>query len=88
MRGQRLDDGLLIGAGVDRLDLDRRVLLLEAGCEGVDQLGDRPADCDRIEERELSALRLGRAGERHSARNCGGAAEEFTPVHVFLPCWR
>ena len=63
MRGQRLDDGLLIGAGIDRLQLDRRVVLLEVGGVGVDQLGDRPADGDRIEERELGgALRPSDAG--------------------------
>ena len=64
VRGERLDDGLLVGAGIDRLHLDARVLLLEVGRKRVDQLGDRPADGNRIEERDLGrALRDGRLGD-------------------------
>ena len=53
VRGERLDDRLLVGAGVDRLHLDARVLLLEVGRHLVDGLGDRAADGDRVVERDF-----------------------------------
>jgi len=69
-RGQGLRDRLLVAAGINRLDLDPRVLLLEIGGEAIDNLGDRPADRDRIEERDFDR-RLGtgaRGDERHQQR--------------------
>ena len=52
-RGERLDDRLLVGAGVDRLHLDAGVLLLEVRGAAVDDLGDRAAHRDRVVEGEL-----------------------------------
>jgi hypothetical protein len=58
------------------MDLDPRIFLLEIGGELVDDLGDRPADGNRVVERNVDRrLREGQArhrggGERHDpARN-------------------
>ena len=45
-RRQDFGHGLLIVAGIDRLDLDARVFFLETGGVVVDDLGDWPADGD------------------------------------------
>ena len=79
VRRQRLDDRVLVGAGVDRLHLDAGVLLLEVGGHLVDDLGDRAADGDRVVERDLGLRErgCGEAGEcprRSSARRCGSGS--------------
>ena len=49
-RRERLDACVVVIAGVDGVDLDVRMFLLEPGDEIVDYLGKRPADCDRVIE--------------------------------------
>ena len=51
--GERLDDRLLVGARVDRLDLDAWIVLFEFAGHAVDELGDRTADRDWVVERHL-----------------------------------
>src|SRR3954469_25903260 len=78
-RRERLDARVVVVAGVDGVHLDVGMLLLEAGDEAVDHLGERPADRDRIVEGELGlALREGRAGEKREQQ----AQKSF---HVLLP---
>jgi hypothetical protein len=55
-RRQRLDDRLLVGARVDRVDLDVGVLLREVGRHLVDRLRHRAADGDRVVEVDLGHL--------------------------------
>ena len=79
VRGERLDDGLLIGAGIDRLHLDRRVGLLEVGRVAVDDLGDRAADRDRIEERDFGAP-CAIAGFAMPSRRCAAAGQKLSAI--------
>ncbi len=73
-RGLRLGQRVLIGAGVDRRHLDRRVLALEVGRVAVDDLGDRSADGDREIEADLGR-RIGGADDgRQRQRRAGGPA--------------
>jgi hypothetical protein len=47
---------LLVGAGIDGLDLDVGVGLFEVGHHAVDGLGHRAADGDRVIEADLDRL--------------------------------
>ena len=87
VRGERLDDRLLVGARVDRLHLDAGVLLLEIGGEAVDDLGDRPADRHRVVEGDLGALRAGRADAEDQAdrQDEDGAADDGRESHGNSP---
>ena len=63
----------LIGAGIDRLHLDRRIGLLEIGRVAVDDLGDRAADRDRIEERDFGRACASAGFASAAAGECRGA---------------
>ena len=80
-RSERLGDRILVGAGVDGLDFDPRVVLFEVGGEGVDDSGDRPADGDRVVERDL--YRRLRQGNRRKGGNdkTGDAASKHVAIH-------
>ena len=79
VRGQRLGDRFLVGAGIDRLHLDAGIGLLEIGGIAVDDLGDRSADRDRIEERDLGSPARTIAGRRERAGGQRGRASQKLP---------
>ena len=86
VRGDQLDQGFLIGARIDRLHLDARILLLEVGRHRIDQLGDRPADGNGIVEGDFRcALRDGRLGDGGRTGDGGCAFQEFTSLHGLSP---
>ena len=47
MRGERLNNRVLVAARVNPRNLDRGIVLVEVGCKLVDQFCDWPADGNR-----------------------------------------
>ena len=68
-RRERLHQRVLVGAGIDRLDGDAGIFLLEVGDIAVDDLWNRPADGDRIIERQRDVFCRRHGSQRHQ----GGA---------------
>ncbi|OIQ68969.1 hypothetical protein GALL_494340 [mine drainage metagenome] len=80
-RREGLGDGVLIAAGVDGLDHDIGVGLVEFGGIAIENLGDRPADGDRVIHRQFDDI----CGMGH--RQCGaqqgngGSLQEIATLH-------
>ncbi|MNV42293.1 hypothetical protein D3C71_1339620 [compost metagenome] len=85
-RRQRLGDGILVRAGVDGLDLDVGVFLLEVRHHVVDDLGDGAAHGHRVIELDFNGfvLRLCRQGQAGGGQ-AGGQGLQYDASHVVFP---